>query len=98
MLVSFGSVHSAAPIVVELECPSVSMGGGQVGSTFVNIDCIWIVDLIDSVAINKSQAKLCSNHCCWTGSFVSIGISHISSAFDNFDHSWTVGLVVSIVF
>ena len=57
VLVAFGSAHLAVPIVVGLERPSVSMGSSQTGSTFGNIDCIWIVDSIDSVAINESRSN-----------------------------------------
>ena len=97
VLVAFGSVYSTAPTVVGLKRPSVSMSISQTGSMFVNIDCIWIVDSIDSVAINESPAQLYGIHCCRTGSFISMGVSHIGSAFGDIDRSWTVGSVVSIV-
>ena len=57
VLLVFVSVYLAVPIIVGLERPLVSMGSSQIGSTFGNIDCIWIGDSIDSVAINKSPAN-----------------------------------------
>ena len=53
VLLVFVSVYLAVPIIVGLERPLVSMGSSQIGSTFGNIDCIWIVDSVDSVGVQQ---------------------------------------------